>query len=365
MTDSVGGAPLVAKLARRSRPDPVDLPSPGVGLIGCGAISEMHLGAYKRLGLDVRALCSRTLSKARGRSREFFPHAAVFECQAKLLQDASVEIVDIATHPEGRARLVTEALDAGKHVLSQKPFALSLKEGLSLVELAEAHGLSLCVNQNGRWAPHLAAIREAARGGYIGEVREVDIKIAWDHSWTVGTQFDRTPHLVLFDFGIHWFDFVASLLRGDAIETVSAKVSFSDTQASPQPMRASVFMTGPQVKVSISFDGDETEDPRDATTVRGTRGSMASRGPDLQDQVLVLRTGGAEHLVPIQGGWFTTGFEGAMSALIASSRGQGTPLNAARENLVSLQLAFAACHSANLGRPVQVKDVSSFPGASS
>lgn len=352
---------LVSELAQSVMPAPVGLPSPGIGLTGCGAISEMHLGAYKRLGLDVRALCSRTLSKATDRAREFYPHAAVFESQAEMLQQASIEIVDITTHPEGRADLVREALNAGKHVLSQKPFALSLDEGLSLVEFAEGRSLSLCVNQNGRWAPHLAAIREATRGGHIGDVREVEIEVAWDHSWTVGTPFDRTPHLVLFDFGIHWFDFVASLLGGDAIEAVSASATFSDAQVSPQPMRAAVSMTGPQVKVSISFNGDESEDPRDVTTVRGTRGSIFSRGPDLEDQELVLRTGGGEHKVPIRGRWFTTGFEGTMSDLIGSARGQVSPVNTARENLVSLQLAFAACHSANLGRTVQVKDVSSFP----
>jgi len=100
---------------------------PGIGLIGCGDISKSHLGAYKRLGLPVRALCNRTLSKARERALEFFPDAHVCEDHRELLALPEVGVVDITTHPPERVGLIADALRAGKHVLSQKPFVLDLR----------------------------------------------------------------------------------------------------------------------------------------------------------------------------------------------------------------------------------------------
>ena len=148
-----------------------------------------------------------------------------------------------------------------------------------------------------------------------------------------------------------------------AIETVSASTSFSEAQRSPQPMLASVSMLGPGLSVSICFDGDEQSAPRDETSVIGTRGTLCSGGANLEDQSLKADLDGAELHVPLSGGWFTTGFEGSMSELILSAMTGATPINAARENLASLELAFAACESANTGRPVRPGAATTFPGA--
>ena len=113
------------------------------------------------------------------------------------------------------------ALNADKHVLSQKPFVENLDDGRELVELAERRGLKLAVNQNGRWAPHLAYIREAVRAGLIGEVTGVHVEIRWNHGWIAGTPFEAIDDLILWDFGIHWFDFLASVI-GDRARFVHA-----------------------------------------------------------------------------------------------------------------------------------------------
>ena len=279
-----GFGELLSSMPSRIAPPSVDGAGLGVGLTGCGGISDMHLGAYRRLGLQVSALCSRDISKAERRAHEFAPEANIYASHAELLEDQGVEVVDIATHPEGRGPLISAALRAGKHVLSQKPFVLSVPDGLELVELAAGRGLTLAVNQNGRWAPHFAAIREFVRAGAIGEVEEIAASVSWDHSWTIGTAFDQTPHLVLFDFGIHWFDFVVSLLGDRSIHQVSARVEFSPGQRSPQPMLAIVEMRAPGLHVSLSFDGDEQRDPKDQTRVSGSHGVLTSAGSDLHGQ---------------------------------------------------------------------------------
>ncbi len=334
-----------------------DSDAPGIGLIGCGDISASHLGAYKRLGLPVRALCNRTLSKAHERAAEFFPEAHVYTDHHDLLALPDVEVVDVTTHPPERVGLIADALRAGKHVLSQKPFVLDLQEGEHLIGLAEAQDVLLAVNQNGRWAPHLAGIRESVRAGDVGSMQSVDVSIDWDHSWTVGTAFDHTPNLVLFDFGMHWFDFVACLLDGREVEKISATTERTHTQASPQPMLAEVTMTGPDLSVHLRFNGDCTSEPLDRTVVTGSEGTLVAEGVDLKTQRLTLQRGDTHSEIPLQGEWFTTGFEGTMLELLRAIREGDTPSHSARNNLRSLELAFAACASAESGCPVHPGDV--------
>ena len=337
------------------------MPAPKIGLIGCGGISESHLAAYQRCGLDVVALCSRELSKARERAGQFCPDAQVFADHRELLELDSVQVVDIATHPEGRGELITDSLLAGKHVLSQKPFSLDLREAEALIQLAEQSGVHLAVNQNGRWAPHLAAMRAVAESGFIGELNEIDVSIRWDHSWTVGTQFDETPFLVLFDFGIHWFDFVSTLVPGREVTGVSASVDFSPGQRSPQPMRAEVSMVGPGLNVRIKFDGDSAHLQRDVTVVKGADGALVSEGLDIQSQELCVHTAAGQVPVPLVGDWFTTGFEGAMCELLCAIQAGRNPSHAASSYLRALELAFAACESANVGAEISPGAVRTLP----
>ncbi len=124
-----------------------------IALVGAGGISGAHLEAYARHGLNVVAIASRDLKKAEARRDAFFSKARATDDFESLLRDPAIKALDITTHPDVRAGLMRRALIAGKHVLSQKPFVEDLAVGQALVQLAEAQGLKLAVNQNGRWAP--------------------------------------------------------------------------------------------------------------------------------------------------------------------------------------------------------------------
>ncbi|MGH2408936.1 MAG: Gfo/Idh/MocA family protein, partial [Chloroflexota bacterium] len=94
---------------------------PPIGLIGCGAISEYHLAAYRRAGYNVVALCDVIESRARVRQVEFYPDARVYTNYQDVLRRDDIEVVDIATHPADREPILEDALRAAKHVLSHKP----------------------------------------------------------------------------------------------------------------------------------------------------------------------------------------------------------------------------------------------------
>jgi predicted dehydrogenase len=95
-----------------------------VGLVGAGAIARTaHLPAYAQWGIPVAAIASRRHEPARALAADFgIPsvHASVPD----LLDDPNVDVVDIATGAAGRLDLIAAAVDAGKHVLAQKPLTL-------------------------------------------------------------------------------------------------------------------------------------------------------------------------------------------------------------------------------------------------
>jgi predicted dehydrogenase len=324
---------------------------PKIGLIGCGGISEYHLRAYASLGLEVAVLCDRHRERAEKRRVQFFPSAEVCTDLQAVLARADIEVIDLTLHPIERGPVIAAALDAGKHVLSQKPFVLDLDAGERLVARADAQGVRLAVNQNGRWAPHFSYLAAAVDAGVIGEVATIDCTLQWDHLWTAGTAFDRVHHLVLFDFGIHWFDFVTRIMGKREPRRVWASVRPMAAQQMKPPILAHVAIDYDDGQVRLNFNGHVQHGQEDRTVICGSRGTLRSFGPNLSEQTVVVHTAAGQASPVLEGTWFTHGFQGAMSELLCAIEERREPLHDARENLRSLALCFAAMASADSGQP--------------
>ncbi|HLQ19778.1 MAG TPA: Gfo/Idh/MocA family oxidoreductase, partial [Tabrizicola sp.] len=177
--------------------------------------------------------------------------------------------------------------------------------------------------------------------------------IHWNHGWIAGTPFEQIEDLILYDFGIHWFDFLRSII-GPRAETVFATSAHATGQTAKAPLLAQclVQMTGGQA--SLIFDGATPHGPRDTTFIAGTKGSLRSDGPDLGQQSVTLTTAQGIARPTLQGTWFNDGFRGAMGALLVAIEDDTEPANGAEENLDSLALAFAAIASRQSGQAVRV-----------
>jgi predicted dehydrogenase len=353
-------APAVAYLPPRPRAF-----RPKIALIGCGGIAEYHLRAYQALQLDVVALCDQSLERAEKRRAEFYPQAAVTSDFRDVLRRDDVAIVDVATHPTERVAIIEAALHAGKHVLSQKPFVLDLDVGDRLVALAAEKGLKLAVNQNGRWAPHFSYLAAAVQAGVVGEVASIDFTLQWDHTWTTGTAFEKVHHLVLFDFGIHWFDAAARFMRGRKPLRVTASVARAAFQKMKPPILAQVAIDYADAQVRLAFNGHVKYGQEDRTVICGSRGTLRSFGPSLSEQTVVLHTAEGEARPALDGTWFLNGFQGTMAELVCAIEDDREPANNARENLDSLALCFAALASADSGKPIEPGSVRSLAASES
>lgn len=338
--------------------------NPNIGLIGTGGISEYHLKNYREFGLNVVAIASRTHSKAVARRDQFYPHAVVYEDYRQILARDDIEVLDITPHPKERLPILKEALQAGKHVLSQKPFVLDLHEGRELVKLAKENGVKLAVNQNGRWAPHFSYMREALRSGLIGKPLTVDFSLQWDQTWIAGNPaFEGIHHMVLFDFAVHWFDIATSFMEGQTAQSVYAAAIHYDEQQYKPPALAACIINYAQAQVRMAFNAHTVLGEEDVTTIVGSQGTLRSRGPGLNNQpYMEVFTNEGEVKVSLQGCWFDNGFKGTMGELLCAIEEKREPLNSAENNLKSLELCFAALESANKGKIVVPGEVHKMNG---
>ncbi|NND20775.1 MAG: Gfo/Idh/MocA family oxidoreductase [Silicimonas sp.] len=329
---------------------------PRIGMIGTGGISASHLDAYRAAGWDVAAIWNRTRAKAEAKAAEYCPDARIEDDWQALLRDEAIDVIDVTLHPEHRTEIIRAALKAGKHVLSQKPFVTDLDLGEDLVALADDCGVKLAVNQNGRWAPHMAWMRETARSGLIGDVLSLHASIHWNHGWTAGTPFDEIEDLILWDFGVHWFDFLASIV-GNRAESVFATSAAARGQSNKTPLLAQALVRLDGGQASLVFDGGAPHGPRDTTYVAGSAGSVKSDGPDLGTQQVTLTTADGQAYPTLNGTWFNDGFRGAMGELLCAIEEDRDPGNSARGNLLSLAMTFAAVQSRRSGKEVAIGSV--------
>ena len=326
--------------------------APEIGLIACGGITKHHLTAYQAAGYRVTALCDVNSEFAEKRRQEFYPEAQVFSDYRELLKLDGLEVVDVTTHPEIRPAIIADCLRAGKHVLSQKPFVLDLDEGERLADLADKHKVLLAVNQNGRWAPHFSYLREAVHSGMIGEVAGVHCGVHWDHGWVKGTAFENIEHLILYDFAIHWFDFLTTVMGDSVAQRVYAAKTRSKSQTIKPALLGQAIIEYDQAQATLVFDGHVPHGSWDRTLITGSRGVIRAAGVNLAGQEIEIITEEGIIRPHLEGTWFPDGFHGTMGELLCAIEERRQPSHSARNNLRSLELCFAAVASSQRQVPV-------------
>ncbi|MFA9431837.1 Gfo/Idh/MocA family protein [Egicoccus sp. AB-alg2] len=321
----------------------------GIAVLGCGEIARTaHLPAYERYGLRVVGVWSRSASSTDGIRDRFPSIERVHTSPEELLADDEVTVVDLATRAEHRLPWLRAAVEAGKHVLAQKPLTTDLEALAPILDLAEARGVRIAVNQNARWAPVWRLATLLVREGAIGDVVGVTHLHDKPLPPIAGTHFDELPHMLIVDYLMHWLDITRCWLEGKQAEVVRA----FDHRVPGQPGHARnpwsaqvdvVCADGASASVRVVGDGQTTR-PSCPFWIHGTAGTL--RGSILGDDHLVLdRDGEVARVVP-EGAWFVDGFAGTMGELLCAIDEDREPEHAARHNLASLELVLAARASA-------------------
>jgi predicted dehydrogenase len=335
-----------------------DLPgeTPPVGVVGCGTIADRHLAGYADAGFDVVACCDIDRERARTLRDRHFPAADVYTDHEALLAREDVAAVDVTTHPGPRQAILADALDAGVHAKSQKPFVTDLDAGERLVERAAERGLGLAVHQNARQRPARRYARAAASEGHLGVPHGVTATKHYDYNRIAG---DGLPHRLLFYYGIHWLDSFRWLLGADA-EWVSARTARSPTQDPDQPILADVTVGFPGGRATLTLDGDSGATVVHDLTVAGDAATITVREVG-DDRTVRFHADDGSHTVDLPTSTPGERFAASMGRFLRAVEAGEEPPVSARNNLGTIALTLAAVGSAADGAPKAPGDVRELP----
>jgi len=252
------------------------------GLIGygtAGAVFHAPLIAAAS-GLRLAAVASRRMNEI---ARDF-PEAKAYENPQSLIDDPDIELVVVATPNETHAALARAALEAGKHVVVDKPFTLDAGEAEALISLADAVGRKLSVFHNRRWDSDFLTVRRLVDDGRLGEIAyyeahfdrfRPEIKQGWRETKAPGAG-------LLYDLGAHLID--QALVLFGLPQAVTADVTRQRAAARADDYFHVVLDYGR--RRAVLHASVLVRDPGPRYLMHGDGGSFVKYGIDAQEAAL-------------------------------------------------------------------------------
>jgi predicted dehydrogenase len=198
-------------------------------VVGTGFIGPVHVEAIRRLGHRVVGVLGSSADKSR-QAADALGIPRGYATFADLLADPAVDVVHLASPNRLHFEQCKAALAAGKHVICEKPLAMTTAETAELVKLATAAGVVAAVNYNVRFYPLVLELRERVAGGLMGDVLHVTgsylqdwLLYDTDFNWRVLAE-DGGELRAVADIGTHWVDTVC-FATGLEVEAVLADLS--------------------------------------------------------------------------------------------------------------------------------------------
>ncbi len=197
-----------------------------VGFLGTGYIADWHAKALRTVtGAKLVAVCDRDLARVRAFAARHTAGAA-YDSLEKMLAGERLDVVHVLLPPEAHAPLAHRILDAGIHVLLEKPMALSAEECTNLLEIATVKGLRIGVGHNFLFAPIYEQLRGDVTGGRLGPIDEATITWNKPLGQLQSGPFDlwmlRSPKNILLEIGPHLVSAMLDLFGPCVIEDVHA-----------------------------------------------------------------------------------------------------------------------------------------------
>ena len=327
-----------------------------IAVIGAGEIVDLaHLPAYAAHGLKVAGIFDLDAEKAKAvAARHQIPK--VYASAEEIARDKDAAVVDIAVFPWVQCGIATPLLDAGKHLLCQKPISYDLEEAVRLVEHAAKRERLMAVNQQLRFSESVAAARAMVAAGWVGEPFEM----SWDFNvytpWENWAWVAKQPRLDLNQFTIHFIDAVRFILGRNPRYAYGTQAREPGQPEQGETRTISVLEFEGETRAFLrSFHKNRGGDPRAEFRIDGTKGSIRGtiglmydyprgRADTLEVNSRALPTDGWLHY-PVTSRWIPTAFIGPMAALLEAIATHGVPLTNARDNLDTLRVVHALYRS--------------------
>ena len=217
---------------------PRALSSIGAAVIGSGFIGTVHIEALRRIGVKVHGLLGSTPERGTERAQLLgVPRA--YASLDELLADQAVDVVHVTSPNHLHFPQTKQILAAGRHVVCEKPLAMTSDESSELVRLAAISGKVAAVNFNLRFYPLNHHVRKVVRDGDLGNVRLISGRyfqdwLLMETDWNWRLQPEQGGALrAVGDIGSHWLD-LTSFITGLKVQSVMADLeTFIQTRQQP------------------------------------------------------------------------------------------------------------------------------------
>jgi predicted dehydrogenase len=202
---------------------------PRAAVVGTGFIGLVHVDALRRLGVEIVGIVGSSPERVREKARTY-PLPEPYADFEAMLADPRVDVVHITSPNHLHFPQAKAALEAGKHVICEKPLGMDSAQTAELLDLAEASGLVHAVNFNIRFYPQCREARERVAGGAVGDVRLITGSylqdwLLYDTDWNWRLEDDRGGALrAVGDIGSHWIDLM-TYVTGRHVESVIADLT--------------------------------------------------------------------------------------------------------------------------------------------
>ena len=216
---------------------------PNIAVIGCGYWGKNVVRTFYNLGA-LRCVCD-VRSKVLEDAREKYG-VQTTPSTARLLADPEVDAVAIAAPAVQHYQLVRQALEAGKHVLVEKPLALALAEGRHLAEIAESRSRVLMVGHILQYHPAILKLKELIASGELGRIKYI-------YSSRLNLGKLRGEENILWSFAPHDISAVLYLLEEMPTRVASHGGTYVDSRVADTTLSTCQFASGVNVHIFVSW----------------------------------------------------------------------------------------------------------------
>jgi len=209
------------------------------GVVGVGFIGIAHVEALRRIGVNVVGVVGSSPDRAQAKA-EIANLPTVYDSIGSLVADPTIDVVHIATPNNLHFEQVLESLDAGKHVVCEKPLAVTSEHSADLVARAELNGVVNAVCFNLRFYGHVLQSKAMVADGSLGSVNYVTGRyfqdwLLRDTDWNWRLVPDDAGDLrAVADIGSHWLDLARFMTGKDIVEVMADLHTFVPVRRHPE-----------------------------------------------------------------------------------------------------------------------------------
>ncbi|MCA1010666.1 Gfo/Idh/MocA family protein [Halobacillus halophilus] len=201
-----------------------------IGIIGCGGIANgKQMPSLARLDkVELVAFCDLVEARATEAAENYgMRNAQVHANYRDLLEDTSIDVVHVCTPNKSHARISIDALEAGKHVMCEKPMAITATEARAMVEAAKRTGKKLSIGYNNRFRNDSQYLKQVCENGELGEIyfaKAHAIRRRAVPTWGVFLNEEEQGGGPLIDIGTHALDLTLWLMDNYEVKSVMGNV---------------------------------------------------------------------------------------------------------------------------------------------